>query len=364
MAIGDITAKDRLVRTNVGTSGRWCLANNNYWILAYNKDASNSITVETYHVHPKGVIGTIVDTQDFSELYGSPSFAKQISTGVVAIWGLNGSTIGGDGKIITIAVSSTGAITSSILGSLVYKVVDNSLESLSGERDAVNTSGTYWAFPFQWGVFNGSWTYTWRLAVVSISLDGATLSVTDDDQISTYSVGSRCNIKAASGTIFAVGVEAGKVITVDINSSGVITDAGVDSNDFSASEYQWIEKLSNDWWVMVYRSGISEKASSFQISEAGVIDNSFTATTQFGPSSPDDATIFDLGGNTTSYLIINCKDAVQDAWVATCSCDIAGAMTTLQTLEWETVNLVALSMRKVAYNMFLVEGHTGGQDIY
>ncbi len=362
MALGDITAKDALVRTDVGTNGRWCLANNNYWILAYNKDASNSITVETYHVHPKGVIGTIVDTQDFSELKHSPTFAKQISSGVVAIWGLNGDTVGGDGKIITIAVSSTGAINSTILGSLVYKVVDETTEALSGERDAVNTSGTYWAFAFRWAVNTGSWAYTCRLVVVSISADGATLSVTDDDQIATGDDNSY-NIKLVSGTIVAVNAGAGQVVTVDINTSGVITDAAVDSNDFGAYGVPWIEKLDNGWWIYAGTLGINGYARSFKITDAGVIDNAFTAGGLF--LARYGTTCINLGGVTTGYAVINATNAAQEGILTTWSCDNAGTLARLRNLTWETASIYSASMAKVAYNMFLVEGDTSsGQDIY
>lgn len=368
MAIGDITAKDRLVRTDVGRIAHWSKANGNYWILAYNKPGSDDITVESYLLDPSTGLwdsDTPVDTQDFSDLYGAPLFAKQIAEGVVAIWGTNGPTTGGDGKIITIAVSSSGIINPAILGSLVWKVADDAAEAIDYEYDAVRhpLSALIWAWPFRWGRFNGSWTYTWRLAVVSISLDGTSLSVTDNDQISAYTGASRTNIKAVSGTIFAVCVDSSKVITVDINTSGIITNDGVDSTDFGFSR-QWIEKLDNGWWVMAHDDS-GGKLGSFKITDVGVIDNSFTDTTQFNPSPYFFGTCFNLGGGTTGYIITNYRSGDLDSHIVTCSCDIDGAMVRLQTLEWETVDLYSLSMVQVAYNMFLVEGDTSsGDDIY
>ncbi len=366
MALGDITARDSLLRTDVGAGGHWSQANGAYWVLVYNKDGSTDVTVETYLINKwTGDIGSLVDTQDFSELYGGPFFVKYIADGVVAICGRDDSSVGGDGLIITIAVSSIGAISATILGSVTWKVVDDDFEEVNFIFDAIkHPGGNYWAFPFRWARFNGSWTYTWRLAVVSISADGVTLSVTDDDQISTYTAATRTNIKAVDGTIFAVCVDSAKVITVDINTSGVITDAGVDSNDFGFSR-QWIEKLSNDWWVMAHLDGSSNGIlGSFQISDAGVIDNSFTATSQYDPTSAyNEGTLLNLGGSTTSYVITNYRVSGGSINVSTARCDTDGTVTRLQTLKWDTRNLTSITMVQVAYNMFIVEGSTS-DDIY
>ncbi len=369
MATGDITEKDSLTRTDVGTSGRWCRAIGSYWILVYDTDGSNNVTVETYLIDSvTGDIGSLVDSQIFTELYGATAFAKHIAEGVVAIWGLDGTTVGGDGKVITVSISSSGIISSTILGSQVWKVVDDAAEAAGFFNDAVNTSGTYWAFPFRFGVFNGSWAYSWRLVVVSISVDGATLSVTDDNEIlaaGDYISSNSSNIKAVSGTVFAVAIDSGKVITVDINTSGVITNDRLDLTSFGGTR-PWIERLDNNWWVLAHEVTSNWKLGSFKINDAGGIDGALTDDSQFLSSVSGRPTVIGLGGLETPYVVVGVMNSAVDAFLIVCSYDVAGTMTAVNTLTWESVlSMYSGSMVKVAYNMFLVEGDTSsGKDIY
>ena len=132
MAIGDITTKDTLTRTGVGSGARWCKANGEYWVLIYDTVGSDEITVESYRINEStgAISDSPIHTRSFSQIYGAPFFAKQISEGVVAVWGRNGTTVGGDGVIITISVSSSGVIGAAVLGSLTWKVVDDAAETV------------------------------------------------------------------------------------------------------------------------------------------------------------------------------------------------------------------------------------------
>ncbi len=371
MAFGDITFKDSINRLNVGPTHTWCKAYGDYWALLYRKTGTNDLIIETYTIDPvTGLIGdAAIDTHTFAEatINGAGLFhATYIADGVIAIWYRQPEdTVGGDGKLVTVGISSVGVINHSVLGNITWKVI-SATETFGSIVDAIAVIGTIWAFPYSFGINTGAWAYSARLATVSISLDGITLSLVDDEELIAGPTADRYNIIKVSHGVYASCCQ-GVVITSAINSVGAITTAALDSNDFTGSN-SWIVKLDTHWWVMTFRndSDTSGDAGSFKITNAGIIDNAFTDIAGFDSAATIYTICMSLGQNNgIAYLILNNKGAASDSFIRTMSVSITGTLALVDLFEWSAVTLFSHIMRRLAYDMFLISANnSSGDDIY
>ncbi len=303
-----------------------------------------------------GDIGTILDTLEFDTGQGSSPSPIHISGDVYAI-AYTGP--GGDGWLCTITIDSAGNISDAIIDSFEFD------ESRCGQAKIIHMSGAIYAIFYTNTTFP---TYNGRVVTVEISTSGViTQAIIDGYQYA--SVGRSNDAIKISGTVAAViyGV-SGWLKTLTINSDGTI-DANPDIDTLQFDSGGWpgrIIHISGDIYAIAYgdwQSGpvttpnTAPTVVTVDIDSAGNIGAAIIDTLELEAVSVNLAlpSIVLVSGDV--YAVAwNGEGAANDGWLATFTIDSNGNIgdSVIESFEYDTTRGYNPHIIKVSANIFAI----------
>jgi PKD repeat protein len=243
--------------------------------------------------------GDAVDVHDFDSLEfdilnGKTPSIIQISDNIYAI-AYEGNLYAG--TIITVDISSEGPIADSVVDTLVFDAVKGKTPHL------IRISEDVYAIAYAGDGDDGT------LKTVEISTDGTiTDAAIDTLEFDTIN-GKTPHISYISGDIYAIVYEgdeyAGTVITVEVTTSGQITNSIVDSEIFDSVKGKTpvLIHISGDVYAVVYSGDTDDGfVKTFTISTAGLINTSGEEAIAYDYDSLEFDT---LSGKTPSLIQIS-----------------------------------------------------------
>ncbi|MCA9402288.1 MAG: DUF2341 domain-containing protein [Candidatus Omnitrophica bacterium] len=310
----------------------------------------------------------------------------------------------GDGQLVTLSISNAGAITTTLIDSFEFDVIDGETPEI------IPISGDIYAIAYDRGQFS-------QMKTVEISAAGAITEpavdrgdygaggihtdtgpalfhltgdiwgilytgVGGDGKIKTMEIdaagtvvdgfrdgfefddvnGNQFDLTAVSGDIYAVAYRGaandGFLVTLDISTTGTIAQAVVDSWEFSTVDVQTprILKISGTTYAMVYENSAGAgQLVTLTIANDGSITTSFIDTLTFDASVGDTPAIMNVSGD---IYAIAYSGVGTDGFLVTVDIDAAGNITpVIDTLEFDateaqTPELVSITgtMVAVAYD--------------
>ena len=280
MAIGDLASIIDSLEFESTTCYRSCpirIAANVY-AVAYSGPGTDGFLV-TFTVSDAGAIGdTVIDTLEFDTVKGTAPVIFHRSGDVYAIF-YTGDDY--DGWLATVTIDSEGNIADTIIASLEF-------DGARGRHVSVaHVDGNIYAISYEYLNTETS-IYEGKLKTVSISADGATLSVVDDTIFEdTYGAGLT-SILHISGTVYTIvhqrylgvgGVDSvvGLIRTINIADDGTI-GALIDSTALSNILYHpKIVHLAGSLYAIVYAKMVDSAGEvhldTVTITDAGVISS-------------------------------------------------------------------------------------------
>jgi len=331
MSFGDLTLVDSLIRSGVGIKPCWCDVYDNICALVYHKASSALFTVETYEVDIAGNIGDLLDSCDFSNIYGYVACMTKLSDGVIALIGPTEIVDGQDGELVTIGIDASGTINPTTLGSLLWFVTTSS-QRVGSIAKLTHIDGTVWAFTHYLAQPTGSET---RVATVSLSADGLTLSNVDNQSLATSS-GSHYQVLHVAGTVYIATTyiaipERVTLHTFNISNAGVISLPAIHTVIYTSIRYPIIEKLGNGWFILLY-GGASGYGyiGTLHVSDLGIIDSAFTDTICYSNAVVSSIhRCFNAGTSANVSYIVIIYSRSNGYYAKSASIDIDGALGSL-----------------------------------
>ncbi len=271
----------------------------------------------------------IFDTLDFDISNGLEPDIIHVGGDIYAVAYRGG---GNAGSLKTVEISSAGAITDAAVDTLEFDADGGQVP------DIIRVSGNIFAIAYQ-DKFNDG-----LLKTVEISSTGTiTDTVIDTLEFDAEDGVTPCIIHV-SGDIYAIAYEAkssnGNLITVEISSDGTITDTLMDTLQFDGvkGETPDIIHVSGDVYAIAYR-GPSDQGylKTVGISSAGAINDTVMDTLQFDTVYGEHPAIIHISGDIYAIAYRGVDD---DGFLKTVEISAAGAIndTVMDTLEFDTVN--------------------------
>lgn len=292
-----------------------------------------------------GAIGTVIDTLEFNETTGQSPDIIRVSGNIFAIAYCGPYS---DGFVSTVNIDSMGNIGAAVIDTLEFD------EAACWQPKILHISGDIYAIAYE---------TTSAIKVVTVDIDstGAIENAVVDtfnstDTGSNIEMGSFLHI---SGNYYAIAYNAtdyhGQVITITIDSSGNIGASETDTLEFDASQgvYPSIVHVSGTMYAIAYcGSGNDGWVCTFNISTSGVIDAAVTDTEEFDGTLGTQCNILSVTGD---IYVISYKGSSDVGYIKTLSITSAGAISTvIDTLTFDASSGQYPSMVKVGGTVFAV----------
>ncbi len=302
------------------------------YAIAYQSGGSDG-WLATVEIDSTGQItDPVIDSWEFTGATGVTPDIEHVSGDIYAIAYQGG---GSDGFIDTVEIGTDGTITTSIIDSLEYDTGRGVTPSL------VHVSGDYYAI-----AYSGPGTDGWVATVEIDTLGAITNSVVDTLEFDTADCVTPYMMHI-SGDYYAIvytGTAAdGFLVTVEIDTAGLISNTVTDSWEFDATEGNapHINLVSGDIYSIVYDgSGGDGTLVTLDISTTGVITQTIIDSFVFIAADGNTPVIEPIQGD---YFAIVYSGAGADGFVITVEIDTAGTITNsvLDTLEYDATRGVA-----------------------
>lgn len=343
MAYGDLSlANDLYMPSNSGINTKWIQGNGDYWLQFMADLTSDTVILRTRRMNPINAFGAVVDTYQFVDATYETPLLESLYDGVIGMWGREGLSI----MFRAILIDSSGNIS---LGPEITVATTDVSQGTPGS--AVNIGGTNWAVTHA-SFVGAAWASF--MTTMSISATGAALPIYTKN--TGYAASGGGQLIHVSGSIYAErwGMT---VATHDIDASGAsITQ--VDLNTFSygfANSGLSFAKYQNGWWILEGRGKPGATyytyGGSFQITDEGLIDDSFTHVLQLNSGNYGVAEILYLNTDSSlnSYWASNILGSGSDMYIATGKVDISGTITNLASIEWYPATIYYSGIHKLGY---------------
>ncbi|KKK86069.1 hypothetical protein LCGC14_2766920, partial [marine sediment metagenome] len=270
-----------------------------------------------------GDIGSVLDTLEFDTDTGLEPHIVRVSGDVYAVAYIGP---GSDGWVCTFTVDSAGAIGNSVIDTLEFDTSDCLTPKIR------NISGDTFAVIYD---FTGGLTKIITVDIDSSGNIGA--AIIDSLTLTAASNAYPSRLVSVSGDIYAaahtLSDNSGEVFTVDIDSAGNIGAAAIDTLVYDATQgfYSDLINVSGTMFAVAYQGADSDGwLATFNIASNGTIDNSVTATSEFDASHCSYPRILNVSGSV--YAIAYRQ--IANAFIKTLTINGAGAISAvIDTLE-------------------------------
>ena len=291
-----------------------------------------------------GDIGSVLDTLEFDPVVGQSPHMVRVSGDVYACaYGGSGS----HGFVTTFTVDSAGTIGNSVIDTLEFDVTacaNPKIRLISGDVYAI--------------VYMNASNAT---LIVTVDIDSSgNIGAAVIDSFSTAGGGNSwpSRLVSVSGDIYACAHtnpgNDGEIFTVDIDSVGNIGAAAIDTLAYDTRGVTAdLINISGTMFAVAYQGeGIDGWVATFNIATNGTIDAAVTATLEFDTSSCTYPRILPVSGD---VFVIAYKGADGDGFAKTLSITAAGAISAvINTLEFETTNADYVDMTNAGEAVFAV----------
>ena len=277
---------------------------------------------------PTGDIGTVIDTLEFDASLGRFPHIIHVSGDIFAI-AYRGP--GNNGWLATVDVSSVGAIADAVVDTLEFDALN------CDEPRIIHVSGDIYAI-----AYTGEGSDGWLVTVDIDSAGNIGAAIIDSLEFDT-SVGLEADIIHVSGQIYAIAYVGpgtdGWLCTVDIDSSGNIGAAVIDTLEFDATFCLEpnIIKVSGNIFAIAYRQATSPTAPgviTVEIETDGQIAAAITDSSAFAVTPFRMGQIIKISG--TTYAIVFTDFSI-DGWILTFTIANDGVIgSTIESLEFDT----------------------------
>ncbi|MFC1908556.1 hypothetical protein ACFLXD_01610 [Chloroflexota bacterium] len=310
--------------------------------------------LKTVEVSSAGAItDTVVDTLEFDTAKGEVPDIIRVSGDIYAI-AYQGD--GDDGFLTTVEITSAGAITDTVVDTLEFETKKGSVP------DIIHVSGDIYAIAYQGDGDDGI------LTTVEITSAGAiTDTVVDTLEFDTVN-GMAPSIIHVSGDIYAIAYQGsgdfGTLKTVEISSAGAITGTVVDTLEFDTANGQepYIIHVSGDIYAVAYKGTDDDGIlTTVEISSTGAITDTVIDTLEFDTLIGQVPDILHISGDI--YAIAYQGDG-DDGFLKTVEISFAGAITdtVIDTLEFDAVKGTVSAIIHVRGNIYTVVYQGDGED--
>ncbi len=298
----------------------------NIYVIA-SRDSSADGFLDTIEIDTNGSITpSVIDSLEFDTAQGRYPDLLHISGDVYAV-AYSGN--GNDGFLKTVEIDTSGNITNTVIDTLEFD---------TGQAlfpDIVHISGNFYAIAYQ-GPRNDGW-----LKTVEIDTSGNITNSTVDSWEYDTGNGREPSMINVSGTTFAIvsrgGGGDGFVDTITISSSGVITKSIIDTLEYDTAYggLPNIINISGDIYAIVYRgNGDDGWLKTIDIDSSGNITNTVVDSLEFDSADGRYAEIINATGD--FYLIVY-RGVNSDGFVSLVDIDTSGNVgSVIDTLEYDT----------------------------
>jgi len=308
----------------------------------------------TVEIAADGLItNTVVDTYEFQPALGDTPDILHVSGNIYAIAYRGG---GSDGFIRTVEIATDGTIAPAIIDTLEYNTGTGRTPSF------LHVSGDIYAIAYT-GPGSDGW-----LTTVEIGSNGAiTNTVVDTLEFDP----TNCltpHLLHISGEYYSIVYEGpanlGIMTTVEIATSGLITNTIVDSFQFETSQCDHPEMIpvSGDIYAIAFR-GVNNDGDivTVEVSNTGVITPTIIDILQFDIGNGNTPTILNVQGD---YFVVAYTGGGSDGFVVTVEVDTLGQITNtvVDILEFDPARGVAPYMFPITTEVHAVAYSEGGGD--
>ena len=309
--------------------------------------------LKTLDIDSDGTMGTAaIDTQLFDGTAVYPVILRVASTYVAVAYQGEGT----DGWIKTYQIDSNGQITNTAVDSLEFDISD------ALTLDFIHVTGDYFAVAYQGDSDYGV------LKTVEISTSGViTNTVVDTLNFET----NKCinpYLVHVSGDYYAVAYQDtygdGMLKTVTIDSSGLIGNSVIDSLEFELADFKFgdIVKVTGNYFAIAYR-GPSDDGflKTVEISTSGIIIDTVVDTLEFDTTEGREPRLIAIS---ESAVAIAYKGDGGDGWLKTVEIDTSGqiAASAKDSLEFDTADNKWVDIIHITGDVFALAYQGNGDD--
>jgi len=244
------TIEDTLLVKNTWNGETCCIGlTGNTFVVSYN-DADGDGWISTITVSPSGAMEDIVEDEWEFEIDRAASvYIYKISTSVVAVLYQDPY---GDGQLFTVSIAANGTITKSKIDTLEFDT------AAAGCSRIINVVGEVYAIVYSDGATRGyvkTVTITSGGVISNAVIDTLEFESVTCGEVDACKVSDNLIAVAYSGVVGDDAYGNGWIRTVEIDASGNITDAIVDSLEFDAlaCDYPRLVPINDNVFFIAYR---------------------------------------------------------------------------------------------------------------
>ena len=350
--IGPAVIDSREYDTTQGKFPSIAFVSGDIYAMAYQGDGDDGY-VSTSSIASDGTIGAVIDTLEFDTVQGKSPRIVHVSGDIFAIsyWG-----DGDDGWLVTVEIATNGQITDTVVDSLEYDPAKGKLS------DIIQVSGDYYAIAY-WGDGDDGW-----LATVEIATNGQiTDTVVDSLEFDTLAC-KYVSMVPVAGDYFAIAYmgdgDDGWLVTVEIDSSGMITDTVVDSLEFDGDTFLSgdIVAVTGDYYAIAYEGpGSDGWLATVEIDSSGMITDTVVDTLEFDTVAGLYPNMVAIAGSTVA-IVYQGPDG--DGWLKTVGIAADGqiAAEVTDALEFEISQSTYAEIILVSGNLYTIVLQGPGDD--
>ncbi|MFC1903267.1 hypothetical protein ACFLW9_00050 [Chloroflexota bacterium] len=273
--------------------------------IAYEGDGGDGF-LKTVEITSSGnITDTVIDTLEFDATDGHTPNITHVSGNIFAI-AYEGP--GGDGFLKTVEIATNGQITDTVIDTLEFDTSDGHTPNIT------HVSGNIFAIAYEGKLGDGF------LTTVEIATSGQITDTVIDILEFDTSTGNTPSITPVSGDVYAIAYDGvlgdGFLITVEIATSGLITDTIIDTLEFDTLDGHTpnIIHTSGDMFAIAYEGDASDGfLKTVEIATSGLITDTAIDTLEFDIGSGFTPNIIHLPhapGNVYARAVIKTNSTV------------------------------------------------------
>ncbi len=297
------------------------------------------------------ITDAVIDTLEFATVKGKDADIIPVSGNVFAIVYAGDAD---DGFLKTVEIATNGQITNSVIDTLEF-------DSGTGKNpNIIAISGNVFAIAYTSDGDDGF------LKTVEIASNGQITSIIDTLEFDNAK-GKTANIISISGNVYAIAYAGdsadGFLKTVEINTSGQITNSVIDTLEFDnlkGNTPEIIPGSGNIFAIAYAGNGDDGFLKTVEINTSGQITNSVIDTLEFDTLKGKEPSIVPVAGNIYAIAYAGFGD---DGFLKTVEITTSGQITNtvIDTLEFDTSNGRTPEIINVSGNVFAI-AYAGSSD--
>lgn len=322
------------------------------------RGGDNDGWITTIEMSSSGVIkDTIIDTFEFeSEFANFPTIAH-VTGNIFAV--SYDSTTAQEQNFVTLEISTAGIITKSVQDSMHFG------DTYSFEQEILHISGDVYAIVYR-GPSNDGYVTTIDISTSGDIDSGVVKDVLEFDTSNGYNP----EIINVSGDIYAIAYRGvgndGFLVTVEIDTSGNITDSVIDSFEFSTADANFpsLVNVSGDIYAIIYTGADNDGyIATVDIATDGTIAGSVVDVYEFDTVQGLYPELFNISG---SVFGLTYQGSGSDGFLSTINIANDGTITNslIDTLEFDTTLMYYSDVINISGDIYSVIYYGSGNDGY